>query len=227
MTIGDRLRTLRKENNLTLEEMAKKLSEEDNLSLSKGMISRWENGVEPRIDVLRAYAKYFGVSLDYLLSVKKGDDLQKELSQLKLNFIPFENNNGSKRNIPIVGTVVAGPNGYAYQNIEGYEPVFDTEISKSAEYIWLKVSGESMIGDGINSGDLALIELCETINNGSIYAIIVNGEEGTLKHVTVAENTIILTSSNSQYPPRILSGQDLEQVKVVGRLVQVRKFFNQ
>lgn len=62
MTFGERMKQLRIENNLTQEELAKKLS------LSKSNISKYEsNDVEPNIDTLNKLATLFNVSLDYLL----------------------------------------------------------------------------------------------------------------------------------------------------------------
>ncbi len=55
---------------------------------------------------------------------------------------------------PIVGTIPAGYPVLAFEDIEGYAsiPYSDTE-----NYFFLRVSGESMINAGIQSGDLVLI----------------------------------------------------------------------
>lgn len=62
MRFGDRLTQLRKELNMTQEELAR------NLSISRGTISMWEiNQRTPDPDTLQRIADYFGVSVDYLL----------------------------------------------------------------------------------------------------------------------------------------------------------------
>lgn len=80
-TFQERLKLLRKEKNLTIEELAK------NLGSAKSTISRYENGLrEPKKDFLELLCTYFDVSTDYLLGktdernieTKKENDLEKE-----------------------------------------------------------------------------------------------------------------------------------------------------
>ncbi len=43
----------------------------DEIGISKGCISFWENGLrEPKLSNLIALSKYFGVSIDYLAGLK-------------------------------------------------------------------------------------------------------------------------------------------------------------
>ena len=59
---AERLKELRLEKELGQEELAKALG------LSHGIISLWENGLrEPKLSNLIALAKFFEVSLDYLV----------------------------------------------------------------------------------------------------------------------------------------------------------------
>ena len=63
-TLGERIKQLRIEQNLTQEEMAQKLN------ISKSAISLYEtNTREPSISVLISLAKLFDVSADYLLGL--------------------------------------------------------------------------------------------------------------------------------------------------------------
>ena len=62
MNVKEKLLELRKENNLTQDEMAEKLM------VSRQAISRWENGeTVPSIDTFIIISKTFGASIDYLL----------------------------------------------------------------------------------------------------------------------------------------------------------------
>ena len=62
MNIAIRLRELRKEKNMTQEELAKLINS------TKANISKYETGkVEPNIETIRFFAEYFDVSVDYLL----------------------------------------------------------------------------------------------------------------------------------------------------------------
>lgn len=62
-------------NNLKLLRVEKGLGQVDlaqNLGVSKGIISLWENGLrEPNMSSLIAIAKFFGVSIDYLCGLEE------------------------------------------------------------------------------------------------------------------------------------------------------------
>ncbi|MCD8028232.1 MAG: helix-turn-helix domain-containing protein [Erysipelotrichaceae bacterium] len=59
---GKRIRKLRKDNNLTLEEMSKIAG------LSSSAVSNWEqNNAVPNVDTLLKISRYFGKSVDYML----------------------------------------------------------------------------------------------------------------------------------------------------------------
>lgn len=63
-TFGDRLKILRTENHLTQEELA------NHFFLNKSSISKYEKNLQlPENNLLREIAKFFDVSLDYLLAI--------------------------------------------------------------------------------------------------------------------------------------------------------------
>lgn len=79
MEFNEKLQELRKQNNLTQQELA------DALYVSRTAISKWESGRGyPNIDSLKAISKYFSISLDELLSsdeiltIAEEDNKQKE-----------------------------------------------------------------------------------------------------------------------------------------------------
>ena len=62
MSFGNRLRKLRKENNLSQKELAKKFN------TSKTAISNYENDYrKPNMDLISEFASFFNVTVDYLL----------------------------------------------------------------------------------------------------------------------------------------------------------------
>lgn len=128
--------------------------------------------------------------------------------------------------IPIIGTIKAGPNGIAEQHFEGYSPVDRKKIERDFEYYWLKITGDSMIGDMIANGDLALIKKTPIFENGDICAVIVDGEEGTLKHVSKNSNTIVLTAANPLYPPRTFVGEECNNILIAGKLVEIKREYH-
>lgn len=58
--IGKKIGELRRERELTQEDLAKELG------ISAQAVSKWENGGAPDIEMLPALADFFGVSIDYL-----------------------------------------------------------------------------------------------------------------------------------------------------------------
>ena len=66
--IGTKIRELRKNNKLTLEELADALNQKypNTINFNKGKISKWENNKEePRLSSVKIIADFFDVPLDY------------------------------------------------------------------------------------------------------------------------------------------------------------------
>lgn len=78
MNISEKIIMIRKENNLTQEEMAKKLF------VTRQAISKWERGISyPSIDVLRLINKEFKISINKLLDV---NELEKNKEYKAIGF---------------------------------------------------------------------------------------------------------------------------------------------
>ena len=75
MTLGEKLRTIRKNAGLTIEELATAFNDKFELRANKGMISKWENDlVEPSSQYITAYARLFGLDLTELLNLPSIDE---------------------------------------------------------------------------------------------------------------------------------------------------------
>ena len=86
--IGDKLKTLRKGRKLTQDQVA------DAFGLTRGAISNFEIGKrKPDIKLLQAFAKYYGVPLDYFGENAQKDELFDLLSRAK---VIFKDNSVSK-----------------------------------------------------------------------------------------------------------------------------------
>lgn len=70
MNLGVKLKTLRESKNFTMEELANEFNKNYDINIGKSMISRWEaEKTTPLNTYLACYAKYFNVTLDYLLGL--------------------------------------------------------------------------------------------------------------------------------------------------------------
>ena len=83
--------------------------------------------------------------------------------------------------VPIVGRIACGSPILAQEDVEGYVRLPE-RIFGSGTFFLLRAKGDSMIGAGIDSGDLVLIRQQSTAEPGQIVVALVNdNEEATLK----------------------------------------------
>lgn len=68
--IGDKLKQLRNERDMSMDNLVADLNQLYGLNLTKSMISRWEsNKNDPSLTYVKAIVKYFNVSLDWLMGL--------------------------------------------------------------------------------------------------------------------------------------------------------------
>jgi phage repressor protein C with HTH and peptisase S24 domain len=81
------------------------------------------------------------------------------------------------------------------------------------------VSGDSMVDEHINDGDIVIFNTKQTEGNG-IYVVSV-GNTLVVKRVDfdTSSQAIILISANPAYEPRRFSGHKLENIRIAGRVV--------
>ena len=71
LIIGNRLRELRNDRDLSLEMVVKEVNERYGVGLSRGTLSKWERDIElPTLSAkLIALIKYYNISLDYIIGL--------------------------------------------------------------------------------------------------------------------------------------------------------------
>lgn len=200
MSVGVRLKQLRKSSGKTQRDLAKLLYV---TASSIGMYERDERTPSP--DVLKKYADIFDVSLDYILgnsrNVKKGEDYAT---------------------INVYGSIPAGIPIEAIEDISDTEDISFKDFDKSKTYIGLKVEGDSMYPKYLQ-GDTIILELTPDCESGTDAAVYVNGYEATLKTVIKNDNgTITLMPINTSYPPKTY-GKDDDPIKILGIVKEIRR----
>lgn len=78
-------------------------------------------------------------------------------------------------------------------------------FTKGAKYFALGVRGDSMIGRGINDGDVVIIREQNTARNGDVVVALVDNDEATLKTFYKEKGHIRLQPENPSYKPIIVS----------------------
>ena len=124
--------------------------------------------------------------------------------------------------IPIYGTIPAGLPADERQEADGCISVdVDTlRLPKGARLFALKVRGDSMIGAGILSGDVVVLEFREARNN-EVVAALIDGET-TLKRYVVQRGKPFLKAENPRFP-NLIPAQELVIQGVQVALLRVTK----
>lgn len=192
--IGSKLKELRKSLGLTQEELAEIINKKYGTSISKGMISKWENDKEePRMDSMRYLVDFFNASLDELLGIK----IVKAGSGINQNNIKM----------PFFGNIAAGA-------LSTIEPVTNGNVKYihipkellgkdifSNNLFMLKVNGESMnkiIPNGSNV-------ICKAVNineikDGDIVIFSYDNEFSMKRFRRDPKNKLLIFSPESTDP---------------------------
>ena len=200
MEFKDRVRSLRLEHKMTLQEVA------DSVGLQKAAIYKYEHGliVNPKRTLIDKLAKLFGVSPAHLMCV---DEPKRE---------PVK--------IPILGSVVAGAPLEAIENIIGYEEI-TPELAAKGEYFALEIKGASM-EPKLYEGDIVIIKTQTYCDSGDIAIVLVNGNEATVKKVVFSPSGITLIGFNANvYPPHLYTAEEVQTlpVSIVGKVIESRR----
>jgi len=199
---SNRLKDLRTNKNMTQDDLGKVCN------VSGKTIGSWERGYrQPSLEQVDRMATFFGVTSDYLL----GRDVTWPVKAEDIV------------SIPLVGTVKAGVNGLALEDFEGYTSFLNDDVKKGKDYFALRIKGDSMVNDGINEGDIALIERDAEFEQGKIYVVAYGEGEATLKRVLKADGSIVLQPSNNKYPAVIIAGDELSKFRLIGRLTRIKR----
>lgn len=220
MFLGEVIKKYREEHNLSLRAFANKcgLSYTYISMLEKNTDYRTGKPIAPTLDSVKYIAKAMNIPIDDLL--KMLDDEQ----EFKLNDdadidIP-------KNKIPILGTVKAGYDWLAEENVTGY--ITDSDIIKSyekniSEYFALKVTGDSMF-PLLREGDLVIVHKQDDVDNNQTAVILINGEEATVKKVVKTNDGLELHAMNPYYPVKKFTYEDMKNipVKIIGRVREAK-----
>lgn len=133
-------------------------------------------------------------------------------------------NNPYDYRAPIVGRVAAGFPILAEQNEEGHLPV-PQRFRGIQDLFWLRVSGDSMIEDGIHHSDLVLVNPVPFVDQGTIAVVMVE-DEATVKRFYRYGDTVKLVPANEEYKTMEYFGEECESIKLVGKVAAVFRFVN-
>lgn len=179
---------------------------------SRSSIAKIESGVVdlPQTKIV-LFAEALKTTPSYLMGWKEQQD-NKDYRNLA-NVFPIE-----LKKFPLLGKIACGIPKYTNEDRESYV-LSGTNID--ADFC-LKASGDSMINARILDGDIIFIRKQDIVENGEIAAVVVNGDsEATLKRFFYykEKSLLILKPENSAYEDQIYTGNELEQVHVLGKAI--------
>ncbi|MBO6100005.1 MAG: repressor LexA [Spirochaetaceae bacterium] len=184
-----------------------------------------ENSRPPTI---REVAEHFGVTVkaaqDRITALRKkqflapSDNCSRSL-RILVDIDEKEKENSEMVSVPLLGTIAVGKPLICADNTEGRIFVPSSFLRKDSEYFALTVKGESMSQAGILDGDTALIQQCETAEDGEIIVVLLD-DTITLKRYFKEPSRIRLQSENPDFKP--IYCQD---VRILGRLSTIIRIY--
>jgi repressor LexA len=149
------------------------------------------------------------------------------LNSPELQQLGFQMGNGSRRRVPVLGTIVAGKpiNTEALTPREASEWVELTEsmIGAGGDLFALRVKGNSMIDASVLDGDIVVLRHQQTADEGDMVAAWLEGrEETTLKYFHREGKNVRLQPANPAYDPIIWPA---DSVLINGKVVSVIRVY--
>ncbi len=120
------------------------------------------------------------------------------------------------RDVPLLGRVAAGAPILAEEDIEDVFPL-PASLVGSGPVFMLRVRGDSMVDAGILEGDYVVVRQQPDAEDGEIVAVLVGGEEATIKRLQRRQGKVVLLSDNPAYPPMVFEAD----VELLGKVVSV------
>lgn len=236
--VGLKIKEFRTGNRLTQEALAEKLG------VTKQTVSRYEKGErKANQDILFALCDIFGVTIDDFFP-SKNDSVKTMVNTSDITVIYNQLHNDRQIKVYDYATEqlneqnnVVNINDYIEEETDWYEVKFYGSISagtglylddeqvetinfssnmvpKGTDFC-LKVNGDSM-ESAFHDGDYVFIKRETDFRNGTIGAVIVNGE-AYLKKLYITEDSIKLVSLNKKY--KDITVTDTDNFKYVGTVV--------
>ena len=124
--------------------------------------------------------------------------------------------------LPIPVFIARVPAGFPSPAEDYIEKTLDLNeylIRHPAATFFVRVTGDSMTGAGIHSGDILIVDRAVTASNGSIVVAILNGEF-TVKRLESSARGVRLCPENPAYEPiSVRAGCDFEVWGVVVHVI--------
>ncbi len=132
----------------------------------------------------------------------------------------FDSGDGEMMEIPILGNVAAGAPLLAVEEATDTVRIDKVLVGGHREVFGLRIVGESMIEDGIFSGDYVFVKKTPTAHAGDIVVAMIEGE-ATVKRYFPEGDRIRFQPANHNMAPIYVLRSDFKSVDIIGIVVGV------
>lgn len=168
--------------------------------LTDSQISSWYNGrYRPNAEAMTKIAAALGVTTDYLLG-------KEEIPIAKFTLPQFHD-------VPVLGSVAAGTPILAQEDVIG-------TVMTDKDVFALRIRGDSM-SPRIMDGDIVLVRQQDAAEDGDLVIAEIDGE-ATCKVLKRSHGSVMLVPFNAAFAPFVFSGQEAEDLRILGKVVESR-----
>ena len=191
MNLGEYIKHRRKELGLSAEQLA------EQCNVAPSTVYRWENGDTGKIPSSQIQ------TLAKILHVKPSALIDDDSIPITL---PHPE---SVRTIPVYGDLSCGTGLFVDDQIIDTVSVPVSMLpNRNAEYFAQYADGDSMIGAGINDGDLVIFKKSQQIENGQIGCFCIDENTATCKKFSQKGGIILLLPANDKYAPILIEPEN-------------------
>ncbi|MBI2454496.1 MAG: transcriptional repressor LexA [Parcubacteria group bacterium] len=178
-----------------------------------------KHSYSPSHEEIKKYLKLSSISNihQHIQALISKGYIKKEKYQKRHLEIPIYNNFVK---VPLLGTIAAGE---PIEAVEEKETIVvpKNKLPNSGNIYALRVKGDSMVEEKINSGDIVLIKEQNTARNGEKVVALIDNREATLKTFHKEKNQIRLQPANKNMGPIIVKRN--QDFAIQGTVVDVIK----
>lgn len=124
--------------------------------------------------------------------------------------------------VPLVGRIAAGLPLLAEENLDGHVSVDRLFVRNTDSLFALRVTGDSMVGDGILDGDVIVVKAQDDAPDGSIVVALID-DEATVKRLYREDGRLRLQPANPEMAPIFVEEGEGRQAVVQGIVVSVMR----
>lgn len=208
MTVGDRIKQRRKEIGMSQTELAEKVGS------TKQNIYKYENGIITNIpsDKIEMIAAVLSTSPGVLMGWDDAADAHDSDSEAGLCYVQYAG--------PVAAHFDATPTEeHEFRRL----PPEWLGHRRPEDFFVASVDGNSMYPHFHDGDDILCLRCSDMGRSGRVGIIVFGNDEATLKRIDYqpGEDWIDLVPINPEYTTKRLAGADLEQCRVVGRVIKV------